>query len=89
MKFSHEGLTRFFNRTETSAFGEPAKTVQRLAELLPSGTVLDLGAGDGRNALYLAEKGFAVKAVDLAEAGIAKLKRLAKKRGLIIQSHLA
>lgn len=69
---------------EKSSFGEPVKTVERLAELMPLGFVLDLGAGDGRNALYLARKGFTVKAVDLSEAGIAKLNRLAKEAGLIV-----
>lgn len=89
MKFSQEGLTKFFNKTEKSSFGEPVKTVERLAELIPPGSVLDLGAGDGRNALYLAQKGFAVKAVDLSEAGIAKLNRLAKEAGLVVQTEVA
>lgn len=89
MKFSPEGLTIFFNKTENSSFGEPVKTVERLAELLRSGSVLDLGAGDGRNALYLAEKGFTVKAVDLSEAGIAKLKCIANGRGLKIETEVA
>src|SRR5829696_3391308 len=38
-------------------------------ELLP-GTVLDLGAGDGRNAVFLAERGFRVIAVDVVEAAL-------------------
>lgn len=90
MKFSQEGLTNFFNNTATSSFGEPVKTVERLAEILPpSASVLDLGAGDGRNALYLAEKGFRVKAVDLSEAGITKLNRFAKERGLSVETEVA
>ncbi len=89
MKFSQEGLANFFNNTEASSFGEPVKTVERLAELMPPGSVLDLGAGDGRNALYLARNGFEVKAVDLSEAGIAKLNRLAKEAGLVVQTEVA
>ncbi len=89
MKFSPEGLTQFFNETKKSSFGEPVKSVERLAELIPPGTVLDLGSGDGRNALYLADKGFQVNAVDLSEAGIEKLKRFAKERGLMIETEVA
>lgn len=89
MKFSQEGLTNFFNRTEGSSFGDPVKSVKLLAEIMPPGSVLDLGAGDGRNALYLARKGFEVKAVDLSEAGITKLSRLAKEAGLTVQTEAA
>lgn len=88
MKFSQEGLTHFFNKTAASSFGEPVQSVIRLAELIPPGSVLDLGSGDGRNALYLAEHGFAVQAVDLSEAGIAKLQGFAKARGLNIETEI-
>ncbi len=90
MKFSQENLTAFFRASEASSFGEPVKTVERLAELIPSGgTVLDLGSGDGRNTLYLAEKGFHVKAVDLSEAAIEKLHRFAAQRGLAVETQIA
>ena len=89
MKFSQKGLTDFFNKTKKSSFGEPVKTVELLAQMIPPGSVLDLGAGDGRNALYLAQKGFVVKAVDLSEAGIAKLNRLAEEAGLVVQTEVA
>jgi SAM-dependent methyltransferase len=42
-----------------------------LAEL-PPGRALDLGAGEGRNALWLAEQGWQVTAVDFAQAGLDK-----------------
>ncbi len=38
---------------------------------------LDLGVGNGRNALYLLEKGFSVVGVDLSEEGLALLKNRA------------
>ncbi len=89
MKFTAEGLTQFYTKTEKSSFGEPVKTVEQLAEAIPPGPALDLGSGDGRNALYLAEKGFEVTAVDLSEAGIAKLQRFAKERNLSIETQVA
>ena len=82
-------MRQLFNATEQSVFGEPAGSVELVTKLLGSGSVLDLGAGDGRNALYLAERGFAVRAVDLSEAGIAKLQRLARARGLEVDAEVA
>ncbi|WP_421378461.1 methyltransferase domain-containing protein [Bacillus salacetis] len=38
--------------------------------MIKSGRVLELGCGPGRNAIYLAEKGFSVDAVDSSEQGI-------------------
>ena len=59
MKTSEAHMLQFFGKTENaSSVGEPTKTVERLAELLSSGLMLALGAGDGRHALYLAKKGF-------------------------------
>jgi len=83
-------MAGFYGKTENaSSFGSPAKTIERLAELLPSGSVLDLGAGDGRHALYLADKGFQVNAVDISAAGLEKLQRMAESRGLKIQTTVA
>ncbi len=51
------------------AFGEASPAVQRLPELLPSGKVYDAGAGQGRNALWLAEHGYDVTAVEVSPEG--------------------
>lgn len=72
-----------------SAFGEPAEELVRLANLLPPGaSVLDLGCGEGRNALYLAGRGFEVTAVDISVAGIEKLNHLARQRGLSLRAEV-
>ena len=47
---------------------------------------LDLACGAGRHAVYLAEAGFAVKAVDFSEAGLACADRLAESRGVSIKT---
>jgi cyclopropane fatty-acyl-phospholipid synthase-like methyltransferase len=44
------------------------------------GKALDVGAGDGRNTLYLAAKGFDVTAIDASRVGIEKLQRFARER---------
>jgi len=46
--------------------------------------VLDLGCGQGRDALFFAEKGLFVTAIDISEIGIASLKKHAKKKKLKI-----
>jgi cyclopropane fatty-acyl-phospholipid synthase-like methyltransferase len=48
----------------------PGKYVLQLPDSLTSGRVLDLGAGEGKNAVYLASKGFEVVAVDCSEYAI-------------------
>lgn len=69
--------------------GEPSAEFHDLIKLLPqNGKVLDLGCGDGRNAIFLAENGFDVKAVDISETGIEKLKHLARNRGLNIETEI-
>lgn len=49
---------------------------QALADLTP-GRALDLAAGEGRNAIWLARRGWQVTAVDFSQAGLDKGRRLA------------
>lgn len=67
--------------------GEPPGPDPFLVEMLPwlrPGSVLDLACGDGRNSLYLAERGFAVTGIDIAEVGLERLQRTARDRALVI-----
>lgn len=50
--------------------------------LLQPGKVLELGSGPGRNAIYLAEKGCAVDAVDLSDESIRWAKERANDQGV-------
>jgi len=49
---------------------------------LPKGRVLSLAEGEGRNAVFLAQQGYAVTGVDGSEVGLAKAKALADSRGV-------
>ena len=51
---------------------EPAVIVKKYVELASGKRALDIAAGNGRNALFLAKKGFVVDAVDIADAGLAQ-----------------
>lgn len=48
---------------------------------LPPGRAIDLGTGEGRNAIWLAERGWQVTAVDFSAVGLARAGRLAAERG--------
>ncbi|MCU0560551.1 MAG: class I SAM-dependent methyltransferase [Desulfobacterales bacterium] len=50
--------------------GAPAAVVREFARLAPGRRALDIAAGNGRHALYLAGQGFRVDAVDIADAGL-------------------
>lgn len=44
--------------------------------------IIDLGTGEGRDAIYLAEKGYRVTGVDVAATGLDKARELAAMRGV-------
>lgn len=50
----------------------------------PKGTILDLGCGQGRNALALARLGFEVLGLDRSRVGIAQMLDAARKEGLTV-----
>ena len=54
---------------------------QHLGRLRP-GTAIDLGAGECRNAVWLAERGWSVTAVDFSAVGLEKGRRLAEEHGV-------
>ena len=54
-----------------SEISEPSLIVREFFSLASGKRVLDIAAGNGRNAIYLAEHGFDVDAVDISETGLA------------------
>ena len=51
----------------------------------PVGRALDLACGEGRNAVWLAERGWTVTGVDFSPVGLAKANRLAQSRQVDVQ----
>lgn len=69
------------------AFGtEPNDFLRHEAHRIPSGRVLCLGEGEGRNAVFLAENGFEVVGVDRSQVGMDKAQALAQDRGVFIET---
>ena len=54
-----------------------------------TGGALDIGAGEGRNALFLASLGLDVLAVDQSAVGMQKAQRLARERGVSLRTQAA
>lgn len=48
------------------------------------GRALDIATGKGRNALFLAERGFSVEAIDISEVALQEARREAEGKGLTI-----
>ncbi|MFH1290462.1 MAG: methyltransferase domain-containing protein [Nanoarchaeota archaeon] len=58
---------------------EPHQIVETALDYVKSGRALDLGVGEGRDAVFLAKKGFDVTGLDISETGIRHFLELAKK----------
>jgi SAM-dependent methyltransferase len=54
-----------------------------------AGRALCLAEGEGRNAVFLAGRGYEVHAVDASSVGLAKAERLARERGVTIVTEAA
>ena len=54
----------------------PEPLLVELADKLPPGRALDLACGTGRNAIYLADLGWHVTAVDSSEVAISRLRQM-------------
>ena len=57
--------------------------------LPPNGEILSLAEGEGRNAVFLARRGFRVTAVDGSAVGLEKARALAAKHGVDLQTVVA
>ena len=70
---------------------EPARFCDELIALCPPSKdkkVLDIGCGEGKDAVYMATKGYTVTAFDLTENGIRKTLRLAEEQGTTVNAYV-
>lgn len=77
-------------------YGEPSRSLQRMLDLsatlglLTNGDrAMDLGCGDGRNAIFMASRGLSVEAIDTSKAGVAKLLDVARSERLSLRAAVA
>jgi 2-polyprenyl-3-methyl-5-hydroxy-6-metoxy-1,4-benzoquinol methylase len=77
---------RLYN-TQSYVYGkEPAAFLRDNLKLLPQGKVLDIAMGEGRNAVFMARKGFKVEGVDISEVALRKARRLAKDNHVAVST---
>jgi SAM-dependent methyltransferase len=68
---------------------EPNRLFASEVEELEPGRALDLACGEGRNAVWLAERGWRTTAVDFSDVALAKAAQLAASRGVEVEWVLA
>jgi SAM-dependent methyltransferase len=75
-----------FYADQKDALGAPTQQFVKFFDLLPPTPlrVLDVGCGQGRDALFIARAGHQVVAVDLSPAGVADVQSVADAEGLAI-----
>jgi 2-polyprenyl-3-methyl-5-hydroxy-6-metoxy-1,4-benzoquinol methylase len=67
----------------------PNDFLVQVADHIPQGRVLCLAEGEGRNAVYLAQQGYQVTAVDASTVGLEKAQNLAAEKGVTIDTLVA
>lgn len=65
---------------------EPNDFLRENAQQIPKGKILCLAEGEGRNAVWLAQQGYEVTAVDSSKIGLQKAEQLALERGVSIST---
>lgn len=53
--------------------GEPSPLIQKYYSMAPGRSALDIACGNGRNSIFLAEKGFKVDAVDISDIALNRI----------------
>jgi SAM-dependent methyltransferase len=65
---------------------DPNEFLANAVDKIPKGKVLCIAEGEGRNAVFLAERGYDVLAVDSSAVGLGKAHKLARERGVTIET---
>lgn len=68
--------------TEFELPDDPIPELERRIDTLPNGRALDIATGTGRNALFLADRGYKVDAVDVADEALAIARQRAEECGV-------
>jgi SAM-dependent methyltransferase len=87
--FSREDWNRRYAATGLLWSAEPNRRFAAEVGALQPGRALDLGCGEGRNAVWLAERGWQVTGVDFSEVALSKAERLAARSGVGVDWVLA
>jgi tellurite methyltransferase len=93
VKLSQDSKTQWDQRYNRSTFiygKSPAHFLAENYQYIPfEGHVLDMGMGEGRNAVFLAQKGYKVTGVDISSVAVKKSYLLAQEFGVKIKGVVA
>ena len=84
MKSDQERWDKKYQGEEFAYGKKPNAFLKSHLGSLEKGVALDLASGEGRNAVFLAENGWKVDAIDISPVGVRKARRLAKEAGVRI-----
>jgi len=87
--FAREDWNARYAAAELLWTAEPNRRFASEVEDLEPGRALDLACGEGRNAVWLAERGWRTTGVDFSDVALAKAERLAANRGVEVEWVLA
>ena len=65
---------------------EPAEVLKSFLDVIPVGHALDLAMGEGRNAIFLAKRGFSVEGVDISEVALRRARKFARDNQVQIET---
>jgi len=80
--FNSDGYELVYDQRDLSEAERLADLIERNLQPQPGADVLDVGTGRGRHARVLAERGYRVTGLDIAEKAIATARERATNRGL-------
>lgn len=89
MQQSNAGKNMWNERYSKQGFAygkEPNDFLVAESTKIPPGKVLCLAEGEGRNAVFLAQQGYQVTAVDQSSVGLEKTRVLAREKGVEVQT---
>ncbi len=84
-----ENYNKIYSDNKTVFGPEPSQFTKNLLKYISAGYVLDIGAGEGKNSIFLAENGFNVTAIDISRIAIEKISKLAEEKSLNIETEVA
>jgi SAM-dependent methyltransferase len=87
--FAREDWNERYAQKELVWTAEPNRRFAAEVEELEPGRALDLACGEGRNAVWLAERGWRVTGVDFSDVALAKAAELAASRGVEVDRVVA
>ncbi|MCZ2149189.1 MAG: class I SAM-dependent methyltransferase [Bryobacterales bacterium] len=86
-KWTAENFDRVY-RQAADRFVKPDASLVEMIRLLRPGNALDIGMGQGRNAIFLAQQGWDVTGIDLSELGVIEARERARRLGARIDARV-